>query len=229
MMHDEVSKSWKQSTIAFLYRAAKTCFQLVPSQVLRFRPFGVYEISLAEAARQATIPKQSDPSLRIDWAAHREGLAKLTDVAAPENLDSWNGTTRRVAIAWREEVPIGAVWIATESFAETDLGLSFRLQPDEAWLFAAVVEQSQRRQGIYKHLLQFVTNELAGENRTRLLLGVSTGNQASLAAHRRFGAEQVGSIFAAKCLGFGFCRASGDIHRESRAIVWNRAIAVNTN
>ncbi len=229
MIHNEVSKTWKQSTMSLLYRTAKTCVQLMPSQVLRFRPFGVYEISLAENARQVTRPEPSDPSLRIDWVTDREELAQLTEVAASENLDSWNGKTRRVAVARREETPIGAAWIATESFAELDLGLSFHLQPGEAWLFAAVVEQSQRRQGIYSRLLQFVTNGLAGENRKRLLLGVSTGNQASLAAHRRFGAEQVGSIFAGKCLGFGFCRAGGDTKSESRTIVWNRTIVVNTS
>lgn len=220
----------KQSTSSLLFRVAKSCVDSLPGWLLRFRPFGVYEIRFTDGTKsppEGTNASDSSASVGISWVTDREQLTKLADIAAEENLQSWDGTTRRVAIAWLEDCPVGAAWIATETFYEPDLGLSYRLHPDEAWLFAAVVKPEYRRQGIYSRLLQFLIDELADENLSRLLLGISTGNQASFAAHSKFGAQQIGSIFAAKGLGFGCCRTSGKVQRHSLPITWLQKFVVS--
>ena len=167
---------WKQSTKTLLFRVVKTCVDCLPGWLLRFRPFGVYEIRFADCEADSsgsTNASDAAAAVSISWITDREQLTKLTDIAAEENLQAWDGATRRVAIAWREGRPVGAAWIARETFAEPDLGLSYRLQPDEAWLFAAVVQPEHRRQGIYGHLLRFLIDELADEQLSRLLLGIS--------------------------------------------------------
>ena len=221
---------WKQSTKTLLFRVAKTCVECLPGWLLRFRPFGVYEIRFGdgEADSSGSVnASEVDAAVSISWIADREQLTKLIDIAAEENLQAWDGTTRRVAIAWLEDRPVGAAWIARETFAEPDLGLSYRLQRDEAWLFAAVVQPEHRRQGIYGCLLQFLIDELADEKLSRLLLGISTGNAASLAAHTKFGAKQIGSIFAVKSLGFGYCRTSGEVQRQSLPMTWLQEFVVS--
>lgn len=228
-MQTNATSGRKRAAVSLLYRAAKWCVQRIPRRVLRFRPFGVYEIPLDRRDEEAVAAQSlADASLQIDWIADRDELAELTGLADEVNLQSWNGATRRVAVARTHDQPIGVAWIATESFAEPDLGLSYRLQPDDAWLFAAVVDPQHRRQGVYTALLRFLIDELADERKTRLLLGVATGNEASRAAHSRVGAVGLGAIFAAACLGFGFCFCRGKIRKRSHwPIAWRHEIQIS--
>lgn len=212
-----------------MYRAAKWCVQRIPKRVLRFRPFGVYEVPLDRCDDKA-FPTRSaaDASLQIDWIADRDELAELKNLADEANLQAWNGTTRSVAVARKHDEPIGVAWIATEFFVEPDLGLHYRLQSDDAWLFAAVVDPQYRRQGVYTALLRFLINELTDEGRGRLLLGVATGNEASRAAHSRVGARAVGSVLAIKCARLGYCRTAGSVIVDDGAsVAWQRAIQVS--
>lgn len=214
--------------ISSAYRTAKWCVQRLPSGVLRFRPFGVYEIPLVARRKSGSRAKTCDVfDVSVQWITSRDELAELTELADRENLDAWDGETRRVAVARVDGLPVAAAWIATESFAEPELGLSYRLQSDDAWLFAAVVQEQHRRRGIYSAMLRFLIDELSREGTRRILLGVAAGNEASLAAHRKFDAEPIGSILAVRSLGFGLCRTSGQVSRATRSVVvWRKALEV---
>ena len=201
--------SCKQATLSLLYPIGKRCLDCLPAWILRIRPFHVYEIRLSDTKIATPSGADSDhigDSVRMQWLTDGSQLPLLSELAAMENLRSWNGTTRRVVVAWLDHEPIGAAWIATEFYAEAELGLRYSLHDDEAWLFAAVVRTLHRQRGVYSRLLGFLIHELAKEKRSRVLLGISAGNEASYAAHVKFGARRIGSVFAAKCLGMQFCR-----------------------
>ncbi len=123
--------------------------------------------------------------------------------------------TRRAAAAWYEGQVIACVWIATESFEEVDLGLRFELRTSDAWLFAAVVDESERNQGVYRQLLEFLIDELGRDGMRRLLFGVSVGNAPSQRAHARQGATLAGGILAVRSLGFTLCFRRGRVRRLS--------------
>lgn len=157
--------------------------------------------------------------------ADRAEADRLRHLAAADNLNALDFTTRRIAVAWLNDRPIGCAWIATGSFEESELGLVFELQPGDAWLFAAVVEPSSRNKGVYSQLLAFLIEELKRDGIRRILLGVTFGNDASQRAHARQGATKVGEITAARCLGVTICRRIGRVSLMSpRAIALNRFI-----
>jgi GNAT superfamily N-acetyltransferase len=180
--------------------------------MLRVRPYSVFSIPLAGG--EGDLPNRGDTHCQdvgVRWLetnAERSALEHLVDNV---NLATWNGTTRRVAVAWRTSEPIGVAWIAMESFDEPHLGLRFALARDDAWLHSAFVAPSWRKQGVYRGLLQYVTSSLQAEGCRRLLLGVTTGNEPSRRAHNAFGAAKIGRIVAARSCGLSFCFAMGKV------------------
>lgn len=207
--------------ITHLYRIGKRLVRSLPAWLIRFRPFVVYEIPLAATSppSSSAAPREARPPLawRIAWVADSAEAAALRPVASQECVDAWNGTTRRAAAVWDGVRPIACAWIAAESFDERELGVQFALRPDEAWLFAAVVDPARRGQGVYQRLLEFLTAELRAAGMSRLLLGVTVGNEPSRRAHARQGAIEVGRVTALRTLGLTFCRNSGGLRRTSRA------------
>jgi GNAT superfamily N-acetyltransferase len=204
-----------------LYRAAKKVMNGLPAWLVRFRPFGVYEIRLQPTgntpapsqllrdSRRARFPCQ------IRWVNDQSEVPMLRRVASATTCADLNFTTRRVVAAWFEGQVIGCAWIATESFEEVDLGLRFELHPADAWLFAAVVDEARRNQGVYGQMLGFLIAELGSGNARRILLGVTVGNEPSRNAHARRGATQVGRILAVRILGFTLCRSRGQVRQLS--------------
>lgn len=222
---------WFPNSIRLLlYRTVQRCVQALPASLLRVRPFGVYEIRLSPSTSRP-VEKAMNPARQVRWIGSHAEADRLGDLATAENIATWNGTTRRAAAVWQNDQPVAVAWIATESFTESELGLHFLLDDDEAWLFAAVVAPALRRQGLYQQLLEFVKPELAHNNSTptnyRILLGVSNGNLPSQKAHGRQGAKQLGTIFAIKSLGLSFCQVGGQVRQISRRPwAWRRTITL---
>ena len=217
--------SWLPKPLrSLLFRTVQRCVQALPPGLLRFRPFGVYEIRLPRNASVSTLAA-TDMTSRVSWITSQDEALRLAEIATAENIAAWNGTTRRAAVVWNENQPIGVVWVAVEWFAEDELGLHYRLAKDEAWLFAAVVVPAFRRRGLYTQLLEFLKAEMPRDGFDRILLGVSVGNMPSQNAHASQGAKQMGTIFAAKCLGIAVCKVGGRVCRVSKwGWAWRRAI-----
>ena len=110
---------------------------------------------------------------------------------------------------------IGCAWIAAHSFEESDLGIRFELKSDEVWLYAAVVDSEYRRRGVYRQLLNFLLDELAQTNVSRIVLAATHGNIASIEAHESHGAIKAGTVIALRSLGVSFCATSGRVLRLS--------------
>jgi|GEM_PF-4854887 len=218
-----------QSVVSSLYRVTQHCLQALPAGLLRFRPFGVYQFELPSEASICPIATETG-GYRIRWITSQAETRQLLELASPENIDSWNNTSRRAAAVWQDNVPVAVAWIASKDFAEAQLGMRYCLYDGDVWLFAAVVKPVLRRQGIYGLLLGFLLAELSQTGTRRILLGVSTGNLASQVAHTRHGAKQVGKIFVARCLGVGFYQVQGAVQRLSkRSWSWRQAIEVSVD
>ena len=217
--------------LTFFYHLVKKLVSLSPAWLIRFRPFGVYQILLSKSdGTSLGMPyrryeSRDELNCQVRWVKDSTEAAMLGRVAAHENIASLNFTTRRAAAAWHEGEAIGCAWIATESFDERDLGLRFDLQPTDAWLFAAVVDPLRRQQGVYGQLMEFIIEELGRSEVRRILLGVSVGNEPSRRAHVRHGATPIGSIVAVRSLGFTACWRRGQVQILSALpIAWRRPV-----
>ena len=218
--------SWLPKLLgSLLFRMVQRCVQALPSSLLRFRPFAVYEIRLGEICLGEPTQAASDQSGQVRWIASQDEARQLDNIATAKNIAAWNGTTRRAAVLWKKNRPVGVAWVAAQWFAEDELGLHYQLADDEVWLFASVVAPDFRRQGSYTQLLEFLKAELPRGGFTRILHGVSVGNTPSRKAHARQGARQLGTIFAAKSLGLAVCKVGGLVRRVSRrGWAWRRAV-----
>lgn len=214
-----------------LFRAGKKFVGSLPAWLIRFRPFGVYEVLLTVPVAPTTTTESRVGRLplacQIKWVESSDEAATLRRVANRENVSAWNQRTRRAAVVSVNGEAIACAWIAMGAFEESELGLIFKLQPTEAWLFAAVVEPQWRNQGVYRQLLEFVINELSRSALRRILLGVTLGNEPSRRAHVCQGATQVGAIFALRILGVTLCLGSGKVRLPWRMTVgWRRPINI---
>ncbi len=218
--------SWLPKLLSsLLFRSVQRCLQALPAWVLRFRPFGVYEIRLGQHKSDSSPVAMAETPYQVRWITSQEEARRLSELATAENIASWDGTTRRAVAVWKNDHLLGVTWIAAEWFAEDDLGLHYRLADDEVWLFASIVAPDVRRQGLYTQLLDFLKTELPQDGYGRILLGISLGNKPSHNAHFRQGAKQLGTIFAAKCLGFSACRVGGQVCRVSKkAWAWRQGV-----
>ncbi|MEM8944144.1 MAG: GNAT family N-acetyltransferase [Planctomycetota bacterium] len=221
---------WKQSIALGMFRVAKGCLRILPSHVLRFRPFAVFEVAIGEHANAAAarVHQVVDESVELRWIADRGEFEESGSLVDPRNIRNWDDNSRRAAVVRQNGQVVGVAWVATGSYTEAELGLAYHLEPDEVWLFASVVDPRYRRRGLYTALLSFVIAELQAARCKRLLLGVSTGNQASLRSHLGVGAKRLGSIFVGKSLGIVCCTTHGKVGRLSpSAIAWRRPIVVS--
>ena len=218
-----------------LYRAAKNVVDRLPAWLVRIRPFGVYEIRLQQvgdkpATQHSRDSREERVPCQIRWVTDESDVPMLRRVATAKTCAELNFNTRRAVAAWFEGRVIGCAWIATEAFEEADLGLRFELHSADAWLFAAVVEEPMRSQGVYRQLLEFLIDGLNRENVRRILLGVSVGNEPSRRAHARQGAVQVGRVMAIRSLGLTACRRRGRVQRLSLvAFSWRQPIRLVVN
>lgn len=206
---------------ALLYRGAKRIVSSLPPWLIRFRPFGIYEIQLSKPPDQASSnplpPRRLRDSVPCDirWFAGSDDKASLRPFTSQENIAAMDSPTRRSVAAWLDGQVIACAWIATESFEERELGIRFQMHENEVWLFAAVVEPQCRNQGVYGQLLQFVIAELARAKVERILFGVTLGNEPSRRAHARHGARRVGAIFALRSVGVTMCCGRGAVRLPS--------------
>lgn len=186
-------------------------FGKLPPWLLRWRPFRVYRIAI----EPTTFSNHGvDQRFSIRWGT-RDDLASLSDLSTSECIGCWDGSSQRVAIAFFDELPVGVAWIASDTFAERELGLEIRLADAQAWLYAAHVHREYRRRGVYRSLLLYVISRLRDEGKQQLLLGATFANQPSILAHEQQGAIAIGSVVAARFLGLCFATSSGDIKRQT--------------
>ncbi|MEM6329669.1 MAG: hypothetical protein AAF790_05410 [Planctomycetota bacterium] len=195
------------------YRIVKRGVRRLPPELLRLRPYTVYSIPATRFDGSIALPPATaDESIR--WADPAEGHGLLSGLADQANLADWDAPTRRLAVTLHGPDPVACVWVARADYTEQELGLRYRLDSADRWVYAAHVLSGARGRGVYGRLLGFVGGRLRAEGVSRLVLGVARGNSASLRAHDRWRPEPIGRVFALRSLGVTLCLASGQVRRR---------------
>ena len=89
-------------------------------------------------------------------------------------------------------------WVALSAEPIGDLGLSFRLRPDEAYVYDCATRPDYRGRGLYPALLRFMLGELRRGGRRRAWIGTAPGNYVSQRGIARAGFAKVADVHIAR-------------------------------
>lgn len=204
----------------FLYSAGLAINRVVASWLFRFRIFRVYQIDPKTA-----LPKPSNAESPQSNAVEVSLAQTDADILAvgeltwfePGNMDAdFQSAQARV-----DGQLAGAVWAAGRGFDETDLGLRIVLTPSQNWIFAAMVDKSFRRIGVYSRLLVFMVNHLEQVVGGQQFLSINPTNIASVKAHEKHVGSVLGNVVALRVFGVAFCWCWGKRLERSSWITTN--------
>jgi len=85
-------------------------------------------------------------------------------------------------------------WIAYNAEPLGDLGISFRLKPDDAYIYDCATRPDYRGRGYYPALLRFMCAELRRQGRRRVWIGTAPGNFTSQRGIARAGFMKVADV-----------------------------------
>ena len=108
---------------------------------------------------------------------------------------------------------VGGLWIALSDYQDRDLGLSFLLGDQGAWVYLARVEADYRRQGIYSHLMAQSAEARNSAGHAAPFIGVSSLNKGSHKAIKRFG-TYVGKVFVIRVGSTAWARSTGGLKQN---------------
>ncbi len=193
----------------FLYSCGILFNRIVPERLFRFRIFRIFELFPSQERRSGDRGSDSpSDQLTFRWCESEEDFAAAQKLTYYRPTES-SGANQKccLAVDWADAV--GGVWIATEFFDESDLGVRIRLNHQQSWLFAAFIERSHRRRGIYRRL---VNQALSQQPRSvRTYASINPTNKASIAAHRQYIQRTVGTCVVMRVLGKTVCWGTGDL------------------
>jgi len=218
----------------FLFSIGIAINRLVPVWLFRFSRVVFYEMDPekfeVETDKSA---EQHEASIQVSWCETEDELRaveKLTYTSA-EKLDA----DYKIAQATSGKELAGALWAIKDTFTEYDLGISYRLEPGQYWLFAALVNSKFRRRGIYGKVLGFMCREGKTEFATneaptpQLLLCVNPHNIASNRVHKKYANDVLGHAVSMKIFNIAFCICFGKKISSSSIFTWdakNRPILI---
>ena len=108
---------------------------------------------------------------------------------------------------------VGGLCLALSDFEDRDLGLSFLLGDQGAWIYAARVDEEYRRRGIYSQLMAQSAKVRKNEGLAAPFIGVSALNKGSHKAIKRFGAP-IGRVFVIRVGSMAWARSTGDLKQN---------------
>ena len=172
---------------------------IVPAWMFRCSSVAVYQLDLDRFSGDPF----SAAAIKVCAGEHElEQLRRITSV---------EGTIGVLATVDGEAV--GGLWIALSDFEDRDLGLSFLLGDQGAWIFAARVDEQYRRRGIYSQLMAQSAESRKNAGLAAPFIGVSTLNKGSHKAIKRFGTP-VGKVFVIRVGSIAWARSTGDLKQN---------------
>lgn len=191
--------------------------RVVPRWLFRFRIFKIYQIDPSTVAAAAS---GSDASaVQVSLAQTDTDIAGVSTLTYfnPDNVDADLQSVQ----AKIDGQLAGAVWAAGRGFDETDLGLRIELSPNQSWIFAALVDQQFRRQGVYSRVFAFMVNHLVQTGGGQQFISINPYNIASVKAHEKYFDCVLGNVFALRVLGLAICLCRGQRLQSSSWISTN--------
>ena len=141
--------------------------RFVPKWLFRCRKFNVYQLG-SRVERSTHTPLQETVVGWCDSDADTEAVEKLTYF----NRSLSSGDLKACQARIGNDLA-GGFWRATKQFDESELGIRYRLNENQAWLFAALVDTAHRRKGIYNEILRFILPALDEKGLTHQLVAVN--------------------------------------------------------
>ncbi len=193
----------------FTYSIGIAINRVVPAWLFRFRVFTIYQLDPEKTSHAST----SSSNLPTD--AFEVSLAETpADLRTVERLTYFQlsdmDTDVQAVQAKIDGQLAGAVWAARRGFDEADLGLRIELSPGQCWLFAALVDKSFRRRGVYSRVIGYMVNHLHHQGAQQQMLSINPFNIASVRAHEKYFSVTLAKLIAVRFLGVAFCfRLSG--------------------
>jgi len=145
------------------------------------------------------------PAWAIKICDGEHDLERLREVT---RVDSTNGVLATV-----DGEAVGGLGIALSDFEDRDLGLSFSLGEQGAWIYSARVDEEYRRRGIYSHLMAGFTEARKNAGLAAPFIGVSALNKGSRKAIKRFG-TCVGKVLVIRVGSMAWARSTGDLKQS---------------
>ena len=188
--------------LGFSYVFERAFERIVPVWMFRFCSLAVYQIDSSKLSGGPF----SDADIKI--CDNAQELDELRTVTYADGADSTIGFAAKM-----DAEVAGGLWVAIGEFQDGDLGLSFTLGPEGAWIYGARVDAAYRRQGIYSHLMAESTQARENASHAAPYIGVSKLNQGSHKAIQRF-ATLIGQVSVIRLGSIVWARAKGDLKQN---------------
>jgi len=189
--------------LGFGYVFERAFERIVPAWMCRFCSLAVYQI---DSNKLSGSPVSNAVIKVCESEQEFEGLRQVT--SADGEKDHTIGF-----VAKMDGEVAGGLWVALGDYRDGDLGLSFLLGQEIAWIYSARVDAAFRRQRIYSHLMAESTQTRKNAEHAAPYIGVSKLNQGSHKAIQRFGTP-VGQVLVFRLGSIVWARATGDLKQN---------------
>lgn len=188
--------------------------RMVPPALLRCRYFVVFELDPATLLQSINLNAGPASPARQDTAIFP--CVTGADFKYVSHVTCFAPTSRSKYLAYgvrTDDEVIGGVWGAIHDFDETELGLRICLEPNQSWVFAALIKKEFRNQKLYPPLLAELVKSFQTHGTSQVLVSVNPLNQPSMRVHSKYARRKVGAAFVFRflhmviCLPFGSVRA----------------------
>ena len=181
----------------------ETVFEsIVPAWIFRCSSVAVYQLNFD---RFSGDPFSAAAVKICDGENELEQLREITgDTQQPRTIG---------VLAKMDGKAVGGLWIALGDYQDRDLGLSFLLGDQGAWIYLARVDAQHRRRGIYSHLVAQSAEARKNAGHAAPFIGVSSLNKGSHKAIKRFG-TCVGNVFMIRVGSMAWARSTGDLKQN---------------
>ena len=203
LLHRISQQGWMYS-VAILFN------RVVPKWLFRCRRYVVYQLEIQPPLAADSV---GNHGFEIGWCESEEQTQAVEQLTYFKR-DFSAGPARAVQASFNGKL-VGGFWAATQIFDEDELGVRVVLEPQQAWLFAALVSRDCRGRGVYSKILQFITSQLANEGFTQPLVAVNPNNKPSHRVHKKNAREFVGTVWAARFLNFSICLSGKPVEQKS--------------
>ena len=195
----------KIKTLGFGFVFERAFERIVPAWMCRFCSLAVYQIDsdkLSAGPFSTAVLKVCDSAQELDQ------LKEVTSASG--------GTKDTIGfLATMDGEVAGGLWITLGDYRDQDLGLSFLLGDEGAWIYSARVNESYRRRGIYSHLMAESTQSRKNAGHAAPFIGVSKLNRGSHKAIRRF-ATPIGNVLVFRLGSFVWARTTGHLKQSQK-------------
>lgn len=150
-------------------------------------------------------------------------LAHVMELADTAEVARRFGEGRRCFVAWVDDAIASYGWVSRGVERIGELERSFRMAPDEAYIWDCATLPKYRGQHLYCALLRYIVTALHRDGVRRVWIGASLQNTPSIRAFATAGFRPVLTLTYARLLGIRHVWLAGDATATSELVTRARA------